>query len=191
MARTVIILSYLISFHLISFGQIALINPSFEDEPADATMPNGWWLVESGTTPDILPGFWGVYAEPSDGNTYLGLITRENGTFESIGQRLTDNLQKNVCYSLALDLAHSEEYVGYSTPIKLKIYLGSKRKSKDQLIFESETIRNIDWETIQFLFTPDANYRYLILEAYAPQGDSTKGNILLDNFSRIQLCNRV
>ena len=39
---------------------IWLENASFEDEPQDATMPQGWRGWKKGTTPDILPGSWGV-----------------------------------------------------------------------------------------------------------------------------------
>ena len=42
---------------------------------------------EDFTTPDILPGFWGEYNEANHGETYVGMITRANGTYESIGKR--------------------------------------------------------------------------------------------------------
>ena len=51
----------------LGLGQILLDNPSFEGEPKDATTPIGWLECEKGTTPDILPGFWGVYLQPYDG----------------------------------------------------------------------------------------------------------------------------
>ena len=70
-------------------SQIYLRNPSFEsDAPQDATMPSSWLGCNMGTTPDILPGFWGVMQEASDGNNFLGLITRRDGTYEAIAQRL-------------------------------------------------------------------------------------------------------
>ena len=52
---------------------IWLENASFEDEPQDATMPQGWRGWKKGTTPDILPGSWGVYLEPYDGDSYVDL----------------------------------------------------------------------------------------------------------------------
>ena len=93
-------------------GQIFLDNASFEGEPQDATTPVGWLPCERGTTPDILPGPWGVYQEASDGDTYVGLITRDDGTWESIGQRLKQTLQPKDCYTFFLDLAHSNTYAG-------------------------------------------------------------------------------
>src|SRR5689334_15278944 len=63
-------LSLCLSLRLFS-QVIELFNPSFEDTPQDATMPQGWTGCKEGTTPDILPGFWGVYTPPSDGQTYV------------------------------------------------------------------------------------------------------------------------
>ncbi len=169
-------------------GQIGLTNPSFEDTPADATMPSGWWLVEPGTTPDILPGYWGVYEDASEGDTFIGLITRDDGSFEAIGQRLPYTLNQDVCYQFNLDLAHSEEYVGYNTPIYLRVYIGKSKKKRGQLIYTSPLLESEDWMTESIQFIPSANSRYLIIEAYSPQ--PTPGNLLLDNISTINKCNR-
>jgi len=170
-------------------AQITVINPSFEDEPADATTPQGWSPCDDMTTPDIFPGFWGVYNEPSHGETYVGIITRENGTFESFGQRLSDNLIAKSCYYSEIDLAHSIIYSGYNRPIKLRIYLGGSKCSKDQLIFESPTINHMNWKTFKFDFYPEGNYEYIILEAYYLDGKySHKGNILIDNLRPILKC---
>lgn len=56
---------------------IQFFNPSFEGEPRDAITPLGWIGCEDGTTPDILPGPWGVYLPASEGQTYMGLIVRK------------------------------------------------------------------------------------------------------------------
>ncbi len=170
-------------------AQITVINPSFEDEPADATTPQGWLPCELNTTPDIFPGFWGVYNEPSHGETYVGIITRENGTFESFGQRLSGTLKANSCYYSEIDLAHSIIYSGYNKPIQLRIYLGKDKCSKDQMIFESPVIKHMQWKTFRFDFNPKEAYEYIILEAYYMDGPfSHKGNILIDNLRPILRC---
>jgi len=172
-------------------GQMHLQNPSFEDEPSDATMPMGWMSCEDGTTPDILPGYWGVYQEANEGDTYIGLITRTSGTFESIGQRTSEEMSKGSCYEFKLDLSHSDNYAGYSNPLKLKIYIGGKKCRSKQLIFESPLIDNIDWKTFKIEFSPEKNSRYIIIEAFHQEGKfSYKGNILIDNISPITFCSR-
>lgn len=170
-------------------GQITVTNPSFEDEPSDATTPQGWLPCDDMTTPDIFPGFWGVYNEPSHGKTYVGIITRENGTFESFGQRLSQTLKEKSCYFSEIDLAHSIIYSGYNKPIKLRIYLGNESCSKDQLIYESPFINHMNWKTFKFSFNPEKDYNYIIFEAYYQEGKfSHKGNILLDNLRPFLKC---
>ncbi len=175
-----------------AFSQLELVNASFEDEPADATLPSGWWKIDKETTPDILPGFWGVYHEASEGNTYLGLITRPNRTWECIGQKLSTALAQGTCYTMGLDLAHSDTYAGYSNPTKIKIYLSSKKKKKEQLIYESPLIEHEEWETYTFKFTPKKKMQYLLIEVYHEEVKSVghEGNILIDAISPIYLCNK-
>ena len=84
--------SFILSFTflcLLSFSgyaQIELDNASFEGAPQDATLPQGWFACQMGTTPDILPGVWGVIMEPSDGDSYIGLITLRYGFFLSVAR---------------------------------------------------------------------------------------------------------
>ncbi len=192
MVNRILIFGFLALTANVSLAQQQLRNSSFEDEPADATMPMGWFACEDATTPDILPGYWGVYAEANDGDTYVGLITRGNGTFEAIGQRLPEKLEKGGCYEFSLDLAHSDNYSGYNKPVKLRIWLGDKKCQRDQMIFESKTIDNADWESFKVDFKPTSNSKYIFLEAYYQYEQfNHKGNILIDNISVIADCSRV
>ena len=168
-----------------------LLNSSFEGEPRDATMPRGWYKCAEGTTPDIMPGPWGVYLEPSDGSSYVGLITRENGTFESIGQKLTDKLDAGRCYFIRIDLARSDTYMGYDKPVKLRIWGSGKKCGRDQLITETEFIEHTEWKTYVIEFDAEEDIKYIILEAYYSEGEfNHAGNILIDNLSAFQPCGR-
>jgi len=168
-----------------------MLNASFEGEPRDATVPRGWMICTEGTTPDILPGPWGVYTEPTDGDTYVGLITRDNGTFESIGQKLTEKLHKGTCYEMSLDVARSDMYAEYHDPIKLRIWCGKKKCERGQLILETDFITNTEWRKIKFKFTAESDMQYIILEAFYKEGSfSHRGNVLIDNVSPIMQCVR-
>ncbi len=173
-------------------AQSHLNNASFEGQAQDATMPSGWFACEKGTTPDILPGFWGVVTEASEGETFMGLITREDGTFESIGQRLQKSLQKDLCYEFELDLCRSNTYEGYNFPIRVIIWGGKSKCSKDQILFDSPTIEHTDWKTYQVKFEAKTKIKYLIIEAYFGHGlmFKYKGNVLIDALSRIKVCTR-
>ena len=170
---------------------IAISNPSFEGEPMDARVPQGWMACKEGTTPDILPGYWGVYNESADGDTYLGLITRENNTWESIGQRLPEQLGKGRCYMFSLDLSHSDTYSGYNGPLKLRIWMSKTKCQKDQLVYESPLIEHTDWETYKVKFTAESEFWYILLEAFHSDEEfAYKGNILIDRMSAIKACDR-
>ncbi len=173
-------------------SQITLENPSFEDAADDATVPTNWHPCKEGTTPDILPGSWGIDQEASDGETYMGLITRADGSFESVGQRLSTTLKAKQCYKISVDLARSDAYAGYVLPLKLVIRGGKTRCSRDEILIESELIRHTNWETYKFQFYPQHEINYIILEAQYMDGIffSYKGNILIDAISPIIPCHR-
>ena len=101
------ILFLLIGFlNLPLFGQdepIALTNPSFEGTAAEGSvngnLPNGWYDCgfPGETVPDIHPkegpGAFQVTREAFHGRTYIGMVVRENETWEMISQRLSGALQ--------------------------------------------------------------------------------------------------
>ncbi|GLR20066.1 hypothetical protein [Portibacter lacus] len=187
-----IFLSITVSLTTSLQGQITLNNPSFEDEPADATVPMGWFPCAPQTTPDILPGFWGVYSEASDGDTYVGLITRFDGSYESIGQRFIERLDDETCYSFNIDLAQSLSYAGYNEPLKIRIWISNKKCQKEQMVFESEFIEHSEWKTYKVEFTPEKRAKYILIEAYYTDGKITRtGNILLDNITPLIPCSKV
>lgn len=170
---------------------VKLTNPSFEGDPQDATVPVGWFPCTGLTTPDILPGYWGVYNEASEGETYVGLITRSNGTWESIGQRFSSPLEVKTCYAFSVDLAHSNTYAGYSKPLKLRVWGGRNRCDKEQIIAETPFIEHTDWETYKFTFTTNIPMNYIFIEAFFRKGRVQRnGNILIDNISVFKVCPR-
>lgn len=174
-------------------AQVFLDNPSFEGEAQDATMPMGWLGCEEGSTPDILPGHWGVYSEPSEGETFMGLIARDNGEWESVGQRLSGPLKNAMCYTFSVDLAHSNTYSGYNEPLKLRIWGSKTRCAKDQLLAESKVVRHSNWITYEFYINPKLTVNYIILEAFFDGNHPQKGhrgNILIDNCSEFEVCDR-
>ncbi|MEM6395197.1 MAG: hypothetical protein AAF741_02535 [Bacteroidota bacterium] len=168
-----------------------LRNPSFEGEPSDATVPVGWLPSTPSTTPDILPGYWGVFQEASEGETYVGLITRPDGSWEAIAQRLPVPLVPTDCYQFAIDLAHSRTYSGYNGALKLRVYGGRTKDDRSYLLYESRNIDHLDWRTHVIDIKPERAFQYLILEAfYSDRPFNFAGNILLDNITPLKPCPR-
>ena len=179
-------------FSGISYGQISLSNPSFEDKPKDATTPIGWNSCGSYSTPDILPGYWEVTHKPVNGKTFLGLITRGDGTNEWIGQKISETMEKNVCYSFTVSLARSSTYADYNGPVILKIWGGTELCEKAQLLAQTTAIEHVEWKEYEFIFLPKLDYNYLIIEAYFTKDNyfPYKGNLLIDHCSTIDKCDR-
>lgn len=171
-------------------GQALLSNPSFEGKPSDATMPRGWQSCSQGTTPDILPGFWGVYKKPAHGNSYLGLITRHYGSFESIGQRMSKSCKAGSCYKSSVRLAAAESYAGFNAPLQLRIWLGNERGERAQLIFTSPSISHEEWKAYTFEFIPEKEYSYIVIEAFAESKNNYRGSILIDKLKSFDLCKK-
>ncbi|MEL6925740.1 MAG: hypothetical protein AAFO94_16970, partial [Bacteroidota bacterium] len=87
---------------------IEMYNPSFEDMPRASRQPRGWlncgWSDES--PPDVQPDTtFAVSQEPYHGKTYLGMVTRDNDTWESIGQRLSKELEPGQKHTERITLA--------------------------------------------------------------------------------------
>lgn len=183
-------ISLLIIFARTSYGQVIISNPSLEDKPADATMPPGWFAASDGTTPDILPGYWGVYNDAEDGETFVGLITRKDGSFESISQRLEGNLDKGLCYTMSLALAYSEDYAGYNHPLRLRVWISNKKNKRQQMVFESPLITAEEWAHFLIEFFPEKKMKYIIIEAYNEDKQPHEGNILLDAITNPVICNK-
>lgn len=173
-------------------GKIYFQNPSFEGRPAESTSPQGWQSLTPGSTPDILPGAWGVQVVPRDGQTCLGLVTRDDNTVEDVTQALPGMLKAGTCYTFTLYLAHAPSYAGYNLPVRLRIWGGAGRSGREQLLDASPLIDHTDWRLYKFEFVPKRDMRVLTFEAYYGPGVMFryKGNILIDHCSPIERCDR-
>lgn len=170
----------------------SFFNASCEGEARDAVTPTGWLQCEDGTTPDILPGPWGVYLAPADGNTYMGLITRKDGSYESVGQRLPQTLKMGNCYFFKLMLARALTYNGFNKPTILRVWGGSDRCDKRQKLYESVPITHLDWKSYTIRFKPKKDIDFIIIEAFynARLQYTYNGNILIDAISPIYTCDK-
>ena len=173
-------------------GKIYFRNPSFEDTPRQSASPAGWESLTDGSTPDILPGAWGVNSPPQHGKTCLGLVTRTDGTREDVSQMLDQTLKGGKCYNFSIYLAHAPAYVGYNQPLRLRVWGGAERGGKEVLLYSSPLIDHTGWKKYIVEFMATSDVRFITFEAYFGPGVLFyyKGNILLDNCSPIERCDR-
>lgn len=206
-----------LSFLLFSFGEtlaqgnpIELSNPSFEDFPRPGQQPRGWYDCGNvnfplETPPDVHPmddssgqSSFGVKKKAFHGDTYLGMVVRENDSYESVAQRLKKPLEPGKCYSFSIYVATSEiyksqirgskEFVDFTTPIKLSIKGGAGFCDNAVTLAETKLISHSDWREYTFKFEPKRKVRYIVFQAryQTPTFSPPNGNILLDNASAIQ-----
>ena len=143
-------------------------------------------------------GIWEVMSKPSEGNTFLGMVVRDNDTWESLSQRLKVPIEEGKCYSFSIDLARSDFYVSgsrlteaienYTQPSVLRIWGGTAVCGKQELLGESVTVENNQWRTYEFEFRPDRSVNFFTLEAFykVPNLFAYNGHLLLDNASIIK-----
>lgn len=179
---------------------IKLFNPSFEDIPRNSIPPKGWYDCgfENETPPDVQPhGGFEVIKTAQQGNTYLGMVVRDNETWEAVSQRLNRPLKKGKCYEFSIHLSRSEIYVSqsrvtneqanYVTPCKMRIYGGNGYCAKADLLGETSLVINTRWLEYKFKFEPTGNHSFITLEAFynTPTLFPYNGNLLIDNASEI------
>ena len=183
---------------------IYLDNPSFEDTPQHSTPPSAWddqgFAGQSPT--DIHPnGDFGVYQEPIHGNSYLGMVVRENETYEGIGQELRVTMKGGQCYQMEIAVAKSkyylsptakkpDEFTNYSTSCVLRV-LGSSADSEEiEVLARIGPVMDYNWEYYLIDLMPTRDCDYLYLEAFyeEPVMFPYNGNILVDDLSPIVPC---
>jgi hypothetical protein len=202
MKNKFLILILSLSFFQKAIAQDSLIlkNPSFEDDkPAAGIVPNGWLNMGAPgeTPPDVQPGMFEVNLKAQDGKRYLGLVVRDNNTWEGVGQRLDGFLKKDSTYTFSVWLAKSNALwsmsratgreANYNSPTILKIWGVNSETQQEELLAESIPIGHSEWTLYTFTLKPTvADFDEIDLMAYYASGHEQKnGNLLIDNCSAI------
>lgn len=200
------------AFPLTGQETIRLQNPSFEDMPRKGVpgMPSikGWHdcglsKFPTESPPDIHPvvnNAWDVALQSYDGNTYLGMVTRANDTYESLSQALSSPIQAGVCYSFTAFLAQSNQYKSATSrtqqlgtnelenfvrPAVFMIWGGNYFCEKAELLGESPPVTNSEWMQYKFVLQPQHSYKYVTIEAFykTPILEAYNGHVLVDALS--------
>ncbi len=174
-------------------------NPSFEDAASAGKVPSGWLNMGAPeeTPPDVQPGQFGVTMSPQHGWTYLGLVVRDNNTWEGVGQVFDKYLQKDSTYAFSAWLARSNIYVSiskttgqeanYTSPTILKIWGVNTETGQEELLAESAPVSLSKWILYTFTLKPTvADFNEIdLMVYYAPGYEQQNGNLLIDNCSEI------
>jgi hypothetical protein len=181
-------------------------NPSLEGTPRPSTLPKGWENCgfEEESPTDIQPsGDFGVYTEAKHGKTYVGMVVRDNDSWECIGQVLSRRLEKGTCYRLGFEAAQSSNFISqsrvtqttasYTTPCIIRIWGGFKNDTGYQIMAASAAVATTDWAKYTLEFTPSDNFDYIYFESYYDSeiGGPYNGHVLIDHLSPIVPCSLI
>ena len=158
------LIRFALGFFCLGFGyaldgqqaqEIFIQNGSFEDSPKCCDPPTAWENCgfKAETPPDVQPALddanrplFNVTKTAFAGNTYLGMVVRENDTYERVAQRLLQPMKKDVCYTFSIYLCRSETYLSasnrkepdklkeFTQPILLRIWGGDAYCHQKQLL---------------------------------------------------------
>ena len=183
-------------------GQNLLENGSFERHNGRAGwMPEAW--INAGpvteSPPDVHTNdseIFGVLHQAAEGSAYLGMVARDNFTFESIAQRIPGGLRADRSYELRLWVSRSEELrsqsrltrapITYDAPIPFDVYVSNKANGeKFELVARSQPITHTDWQQYTIRFTPTRDWKYLRIGAGMNNMAARPGcgNVLIDDLS--------
>ena len=174
---------------------IPLKNASFEGKPQYSQLPKKWRVCTffHQSPPDTQPGSFEVTKKAFDGETYIGMIVRKDGTWESFGQDLESPMLKNQAYQFSIVLGRSENYLSfskrsrkkktnYNDPVKFRIWGGADTCEKSELLAETTAIDHFDWRRYEFILRPKNNYAFLFFEVFSAGKilSGADGHLLLD-----------
>lgn len=203
----------MLTLHL-SGQDVKILNGGFEDRPHLGSRegpPIKEWFDCGRLTfpyespPDIHQGvnrdtsFWENTQASAQGKTYLGMVVRQNDTYEALSQRLSMPLRAGKCYSFSIYLSRSEKYISgltndetprnFSNPTVFRLWGGEGLCGDSELLAESPAVNHSEWRQYNFKIEPSGNYPYIRIEAFyeTPVLFAYNGHILLDGASHFKL----
>ncbi len=192
-----------------------LNNPSFEGLPTakkskeTKNNPPKHWIdcgasqFENKSPPDLFSKSersTTITATPSDGQTFLGMVARDDGSYEALSQKLWSPLLAGNCYSFTIDVMRSDNYksrclccphanLNFNNLIQLRVFISNDVCGHDKQVLVTKPILYNEWQTIPIHFkcTKDANF--ITIEAFHVNPSAPlNGNILLDNITNFSAC---
>lgn len=206
MKKLLFILLFNATFTFAQTDTIRLENPGFEGRPMRGG-ERGWSNIgwaDCGsinfpyeTPPDIHPQeFWEVRKPAKEGKTYLGLVVRDNETYEGVGQKLPSPLLANQSYEMTLWLAQSGKYISrtrstgreqnYQAPSFLIIASIDKKCVVKDILYQSPIVDHTEWEQYSIKMSPINDVTHIMFMVFSNE-EKPNGHILLDGLSDITL----
>ena len=133
------------------------------------------------------------------GEAYINLVTREDGTWEAISQKLKRGLAANQKYYIGMYACLSKELksalainfdnnkLKFGNAVIIRILGGNENCNYYEILSESPPITNESWREYAFVLEPTKRIEWITIEAYYVSDDIKpyNGNVSIDAVSSI------
>lgn len=189
--QNIALIILLLTSQLTCIAQNFITNPGFEGPDGIEVVPEDWFTgCGVMNTPDTQPGWWNVENKPQEGKAYIDLLYKDDGTTESVYQKLAQPIPAGSCMLIEIYLAQAcQDSVSGLFPYDLNhpgdfIIRGSESygcNNGQQLAF-FEQVNNCKWRKFVAVFQAHETINYIYLEFYRGSSPHNNGSILIDNF---------
>lgn len=179
-------------------GQVITANDSFEGTPIHNEPPPYWSNCNDGvSTVDTQPGIAHNYMPAYEGEAYISMVTREMnppGTVETVWAELLQPFEKDMCYTLQVDMSLSHDLYGtlewqdyyFDNPCIMEIYgfNGECYPPLDsELLWKSAVLDNYSWQEFEPSIRPVKNtFRNIAFKVnFSSPGNFKNGVVFVDN----------
>ncbi len=181
-----------------SFAQtldtIYIMDPSFEDISDD--VETNYWADCGNQKEHPFPIFnngdkqFKVTAKSFEGDFFIGLVVRENGTTEGCSQYLHQPLTAGKIYQFSVLLraprVFNNQNIDFAHPIVLEVYGSTDACTTDELLAFTDPVTEQEWMQFDFFLEPTDDYNWLTLHAgYLDNKAPYNGSVLIDYVSDI------
>ena len=156
-------------------------------------------MFPGNSPPDIHTSntnWWSVNRQPQHGRSFVGLVTRPDGSFESLAQRLKEPLIAGLPYTLTIYVSQDSIYlspwrlygyqqINFVNPTVLRIWGSNTAGQMEALLAESQPVDHYEWRQYVIQLIPKERYKFLVISVRSPSAETDKmpGHILIDNAS--------
>jgi gliding motility-associated-like protein len=170
--------------------QNLITNPGFEGPDGIETIPEDWFAgCGVMNTPDTQPGWWNVENKPHEGKSYINLLYKDDGTTESVYQKLAEPLPAGSCFLIEIYLAQAcQDSISGLYPYDLNhpgdlVIRGSESYVCDtgQVLAHFEQVSNCHWKKYMAVFQAQSTINYIYLEFARGASPFQNGSILIDD----------
>ena len=198
MKKQILLLTFIFLAKIGFSQELLLKNLSFEGRAKVGEIPYPWISCgdRNESEPDTQPGFFDCTTKPHHGDTYIGMVVRDNDTQERISQKLSSPLEAGVTCSFTIWMAQSEHYLSrspttfrdanFTAPCILKVWSVNKNCKKIEQLAATNAVNHKDWKNYELIFTPKKTCTHVMLEVYYLDASvPSNGHILIDDMSNI------